>query len=188
MKNNKSLTVREIQNKDIELITNYWQEAEPEYLVSLGVDFNRLITRDELQKALTEQITMPIHKKMSYTLIWEQDGKQVGHSNINKIEFGKEAFIHFHLWQSAIRQKGIGTEFIIKSLPYFFDNFNLRQLFCEPYALNPAPNKTLDKIGFKFEKQYTKVPGAQNFKQEVKLWKLTKNHYKKLNSKTATNI
>lgn len=141
---------------------------------------DRRVTSDELQKALTEQMNIPIHEKMSYTLIWELDGKQVGHSNINKIEFGKKAFIHFHLWKSEIRQKGIGTEFVIKSLPHFFDNFNLKQLFCDPYALNPAPNKALEKIGFKFKRQYTTIPGAQNFKQEVKLWKLTKNHYKKI--------
>lgn len=81
MKKNKSLTVREIQNIDIELIADYWSEAEPKFLVSLGVDLNRLVTRSEIQKALTEQMNMPLHEKMSYTLIWELEGKQVGHSN-----------------------------------------------------------------------------------------------------------
>ncbi len=186
MKNNKSLSIREIQTGDIELIANYWIRAEPNFLVSLGVDLTRLVTRSELQKALTEQMNTPIREKMSYTLIWEMDGKQVGHTNVNKIEFGEKAFIHFHLWHSDIRQKGIGTEFIIKSLTYFFDNLNLRQLYCEPYALNYAANKTLEKIGFKFERQYKTIPGAQNFKQEVKLWKLTRNHYKKIKSETTT--
>ncbi len=98
MKNNKSLTVREMQLGDIELITNYWQEAEPKFLVSLGVDLDKRVINNDLQKALTEQIDTPIHKKKSYTLIWEIDEKQVGHSNINKIKFGNKAFIHFHLW------------------------------------------------------------------------------------------
>lgn len=186
MKNNKSLSVREMQYGDIELIANYWQEAEPKFLVSLGVDLDRRVTREGLHRVLTEQMNIPLHEKMSYTLIWELDGKQVGHSNINKIEFGKKAFIHFHLWQFENRQKGLGTEFVIKSLPYFFNNFNLKQLFCDPYAPNSAPNKTLEKIGFKFERQYTTIPGAQNFKQKVKLWKLTKNQYKKLKSKNTT--
>ena len=186
MKNNKSLTVREMQLGDIKLITNYWQEAEPKFLVSLGVDLDKRVISNDLQKALMDQMSIPLHEKMSYTLIWELDGKQVGHSNINKIEFGKKAFIHFHLWQSENRQKGLGTEFIIKSLPYFFDNFKLKQLFCDPYALNPAPNKTLEKIGFKLERQYTTIPGSQNFEQEVKLWNLTKNHYKKIQSENST--
>ncbi len=186
MKNNKLLSVREIQNGDIDLIANYWREADPKFLVRLGVDPNNRVTRSALQKALTEQMNMPIREKMSYTLIWEMDGEQVGHSNINKIEFGEKAYIHFHLWHSEIRQKGIGTEFIIKSLTYFFDNFNLKQLYCEPYALNFAANKTLEKIGFKFERQYKTIPGAQNFKQEVKLWKLTKNHYQKIKYETTT--
>lgn len=182
MKNSKFLSVREMQYEDIELIADYWEEAEPKFLVSLGVDLDRRVTRNILQKALTKQLNLSVHKKMSYTLIWELDGKQVGHSNINKIKFGKKAFIHFHLWQSNIRQKGMGVEFVIKSLPYFFDNLNLKKLFCEPYALNPAPNKTLEKIGFKFKRQYTTIPGAQNFEQEVKLWKMTKKYYKKIKS------
>ncbi len=185
MKNNKSLSVREIQHSDIDLIVNYWKDAHPKYLLSLGVDPTIRVNGEELKQALTEQINMPLQEKMSYTLIWEIDGKQVGHSNINKIEFGEKAFIHFHLWNSENRQKGIGTEFIIKSLPYFFDNLNLKQLFCEPYALNPAPNKTLEKIGFKFERQYSTIPGGQNFKQEVKLWKLTRTRYEKIRTDSA---
>lgn len=50
MKNNKSLSVREMQNRDIELIANYWQETEPKFLVSLGVDLDRCVTKRGLQK------------------------------------------------------------------------------------------------------------------------------------------
>jgi hypothetical protein len=52
-------------------------------------------------------------------------------------------------------------------------------LYCEPYALNPAPNKTLEKLGFKFLKTYTTIPGWINFEQEVNLWELKNNIFKK---------
>jgi RimJ/RimL family protein N-acetyltransferase len=58
------------------------------------------------------------------------------------------------------------------TLPYFFQNFELKNLYCEPYALNPAPNKTLKKIGFQFVKQYVTIPGSLNFEQEVNRWEL----------------
>jgi RimJ/RimL family protein N-acetyltransferase len=60
------------------------------------------------------------------------------------------------------------------TLPYFFENYSLEELYCEPYALNPAPNRTLAKVGFKLVRQEVTTPGILNFEQEVNLWKITK--------------
>lgn len=187
MKNNTPLSVREIKKKDIELIANYWERADPKYLESLGVAPERRVTRDELQKALTKQLNSPIREKSSCTLIAEIDGRQIGHTNISRIKFGLQAFFHCHLWYSDIRQKGYGTEFALKSFHYYFDNFNLKQIICDPYARNTAPNKALENLGFEFIKQYTTIPGAQNFEQDVKEWRLSKNQYKKLISEDKIN-
>jgi RimJ/RimL family protein N-acetyltransferase len=45
-------------------------------------------------------------------------------------------------------------------------------LFCEPFADNPAPNKVLPKLGFKFVKRYWTVPGQICPEQEVNLYVL----------------
>ena len=58
--------------------------------------------------------------------------------------------MHLHLWNTTHRKKGVGSILIKKSLPLFFKNYQLEYLDCEPYALIPAPNKTLEKIGFQF--------------------------------------
>ena len=174
---NHLLSVREIQKEDIDFLIHYWLESSPEFLIGMGVDLNKLPTKDGLTKMLSKQINTPINKKLSYALIWLVDNQPVGHSNVNNIIFGKEAIMHLHLWQSKNRQKGIGTELVKKSLPYFFKNLKLQQLFCEPYALNSAPNKTLKKIGFEFEKEYKTIPGSLNFEQIVKRWKLTRERY-----------
>jgi len=80
--------------------------------------------------------------------------------------------MHLHLWNKDVRKKGYGTRFVKLSLPYFFGNYQLKKLFCEPYALNPAPNKTLEKAGFEFIKEYTTIPGFINFEQPVCLWEM----------------
>lgn len=177
---NKSLSVREIQIEDIELIANYWLASEPDYLVGMGVDLKKLPTREEWSNMLRQRINLPVEEKMSYALIWLVAGNPVGHTNVNSIKFGNSAHMHLHLWQSEIRQKGIGTELVKKSLPYFFENLKLNVLYCEPYALNPAPNKTLERVGFEFEKRYTTTPGSLNFEQEVNRWKLTKENFEKI--------
>jgi ribosomal-protein-alanine N-acetyltransferase len=88
--------------------------------------------------------------------------------------------MHLHLWNNASRKKGNGTAFVKLTLPYYFENLQLKKLCCEPYALNTAPNKTLKKVGFTFIKKYTTIPGILNFEQEVNLWEMTKEQFEKL--------
>ena len=171
------INVREIQVKDIDLIADYWLTSDDDFLVSMGVDLSKLPTRAALTNMLTEQINTPLSQKKSYALIWEIDDQPVGHTNVNGIEYGNFATMHLHLWFSKNRKKGIGTKLIKKSLPFYFGNLKLKTLFCEPYALNPAPNKTLKKVGFEFIKKYTTIPGSLNFEQEVNRWEMTKKSF-----------
>jgi RimJ/RimL family protein N-acetyltransferase len=167
-----SLAVREVQERDIAFLVHYWLDSDRSFLEGMGVDLAKLPERYELTEMLSEQLNQSYPEKKSYCIIWQVDGQPVGHSNINKIIFGQEAYMHLHLWEAGIRQRGYGTELVRMTLPYFFENFNLKKLYCEPYALNPAPNKTLTKIGFTFLKEYTTIPGSLNFEQPVKRWEL----------------
>ena len=177
MKDLQNLTVRELESRDIELLADYWLLSDPNYMIGMGVDLSKLPLREDLIKMLTSQLDYSVEKKQSYALIWELNGKQIGHTNVNQIVFGEQAYMHLHLWKSPYRQKGAGTLLIRKSLPYFFENLQLKTLYCEPYALNPAPNKTLEKVGFEFVKTHVTIPGTLNFEQKVHLWMLTKEDY-----------
>lgn len=171
------LSVREMQADDISLITDYWLESDPDFLVGMGADLSKMPSRKELNRMLTNQLRMPLKLKMSYALIWLIDNKPSGHTNVNSIIFGKEAYMHLHIWHPDYRKKGIGTQLVTMSLPYYFENLKLQELFCEPYALNPAPNRTLAKVGFEFVREYVTIPGMINFEQPVKQWKMTKAKY-----------
>ena len=171
MKNN--LSVREIQESDVLLIIDYWLSADNAFLTNLGVDINKIPSKEEWQNMLLEQISQPYENKNSYCIIWQVNKTPVGHSNVNKIVFSQEAYMHLHLWNNEFRKMGYGTELVKMTLPYFFKNLNLKTLYCEPYALNPAPNKTLKTIGFEFVKEYITTPGFLNFEQKVNLWELS---------------
>lgn len=164
------LTVREIRESDIELIADYWSKAAPEYLLKMGVDLKKMPARSDFLAMLSNQIKLDYEQKKSFALIWEVDGKPVGHSNVNPIEFGKHAFMHLHIWHPEFRGKGLGVHFVKLSVPLFFEKLKLHRLYSEPYALNPSPNKTLPKAGFKFVKSYITIPGSINFEQEVNRW------------------
>lgn len=166
------LSVREISKEDIEHIATYWLLSSKEHMEGMGVDLAKLPAREDWEKMLLAQINAPVEEKQSYAIIWLVDGAPVGHCNINKIQFGTEAYMHLHLWDRKYRQKGMGTSLAKLSIPYFFKNFKLKRLYCEPYALNPAPNKALEKLGFRFVKEHITTPGFINFEQPVKLWVL----------------
>jgi RimJ/RimL family protein N-acetyltransferase len=175
------LSVRELQKKDIDPITDYWLDSDPAFLQAMGVDVNRMPGRNEWKEMLSEQLNQSYSKKKSYCIIWQVDNKPVGHSNINKITFGEEAYMHLHIWYNDTRKKGYGTTLIKMTLPCFFEKYKLKKLYCEPYALNPAPNKTLEKAGFEFVKEYITTPGWLNFEQPVNLWVMSYDRFKEMN-------
>jgi RimJ/RimL family protein N-acetyltransferase len=174
------LSVRELQKMDIDLIIQYWLNSEDPFLKGMGVDIARIPDKGKWEEMLLEQLSQPIEEKKSYCIIWQVDNKAVGHSNVNKIIFGEEAYMHLHIWDSSNRKKGFGIEFMKMTLPYFFKSLRLKKLYCEPFALNPAPNKALEKVGFEFVKEYTTIPGWLNFEQPVKLWELSYERFKQL--------
>ena len=171
------LSVRELTSKDIDDIVNYWLHSDHDFLEGMGVDLKKIPSENDLRSMLSSQLTQDYQNKSSYCTIWELDGKPVGHCNVNKIEFGKEAYMHLHLWHGEIRKKGAGSNLVRMSLPYFFKNLQLQRVLSEPYALNPAPNKTLPKAGFRFVRSYTCIPGSLNFEQQVNLWEITRDEF-----------
>jgi RimJ/RimL family protein N-acetyltransferase len=179
--NSSNLSVKEMQEAEIDPLINYWLNSDAEFLNGMGVDLSKIPAEQDWRAMLLEQLQQTYSEKKSYCIIWLLNETPVGHSNVNKIIFGQEAYMHLHIWYANVRQKGLGSAFVKMTLPYFFKNLELQKIYCEPFALNPAPNKTLEKKGFRFIKEYTTTPGWLNFEQPVKLWELTKQEFLRTN-------
>jgi RimJ/RimL family protein N-acetyltransferase len=167
------LSVREIEKPDLDPLIRYWLESSAEHHAGMGVDVSKIPDEKAWRIMLLKQISQPYQEKQGYCMIWEVDGKPIGHCNLNPVVYGEEGFIHLHLWNGEGRKKGMGTELVKMTIPHFFNTMKLKKINCEPYALNPAPNKTLPKLGFDFVKEYTTIPGWIGFEQPVKRWELT---------------
>ena len=59
--------------------------------------------------------------------------------------------------------QGAGAECVWRSVDLYFEKLQLKRLFCEPHAFNVAPNRTLQKAGFKYLKTHMTVAGAAQF-------------------------
>jgi RimJ/RimL family protein N-acetyltransferase len=180
-----SFSVREMNEGDVTLIANYWSQAGPDYLKGLGVDLSKLPSRDDFLRMLTHQLKLPLKLRQSYCTIWQENNQPIGHCNVNKLVFGLEAYMHLHLWCPERRHQGLGASLVRHSLKLFFGRLKLQDLYCEPYALNPAPNAVLAKVGFEFVKRYVTVPGTINFEQEVNRWHMAVGNSQRLFNSSA---
>ena len=172
-----SIDVRLAIEADYPFIVDYFRNGDEAFHLAMGVDRARLPGREEWLGILYDNHSRPIDKKDFFYVIWLYDHKPIGHSNINKIKYGEEAYMHLHMWRSEIRAHGLGTQLVRKSIPYYFSQFQLENLWCEPYALNPAPNKTLKNLGFELEKTYDTIPGWISFHQPVNRWCLSRRKF-----------
>jgi RimJ/RimL family protein N-acetyltransferase len=96
----------------------------------------------------------------------------VGFSSTDRITFGNEAFMHLHVVEAELRSSGLGTQFVMLSAQAYFKVLELRRLFCEPNALNVAPNRTLQRAGFRYLFTHESQPSPINFPQLTTRWVL----------------
>ena len=89
--------------------------------------------------------------------------------------------MHLHIWNRDKRRSGNGLNFIKETIPYYFDNFEIEKLICEPYALNPAPIKVLEKVGFEFVRKYDTTPGWISFYQPVIKYEMSRDRFNEIN-------
>jgi RimJ/RimL family protein N-acetyltransferase len=155
---------------EYERMIAYFADADEPFLLGMGVDRARLPAREAWLEAVLRDHECPNHEKDRAYLAWVYDGVPIGHSSINKISVGQDAFIHLHLWIPVRRRQGLGLQFFELSAQRFVRDFSLSRLYCEPYAHNPAPNRVVLKAGFRLVKRYRTVPGPINFEQDVNLY------------------
>jgi RimJ/RimL family protein N-acetyltransferase len=166
------LVVREMTLHEADIIIDYFHGASHDFLKSLGVSPAKLPYRDDWEAFYRAEYTRPIHKRRVILVLWELDGEPVGFSTADQIVFGQEAYMHLHILHPERRRSGYGATFVKETVKIYFSVLKIQQLYCEPYAFNAAPNRTLQKAGFKYIKTYETTPGPLNFKQPVNRWLL----------------
>ena len=172
MSETSTLEVRPFSSaNEYEGMVDYFLNADDAFLGAMGVARPLLPTRDAWLRDVLADHQLPDPEKDRLYVGWFYQGHQIGHSSVNRIRFGNDAFFHLHMWRTDLRKSGLGLRLCEQSIGIYFDRLHLRTLWCEPYAENPAPNRTLLKLGFEFIKRYRTVPGTINFEQEVNLYR-----------------
>lgn len=114
-------SVRELRLEEVDVRINYFHEASDDHLRALGVDRGRLPSPPAWRAWYEEDYSRPIEHRENYALRWELDGVLVGFSSVDRIAFGREAFMHLHILEPDRRHVGLGAEFVRLSARTYFD-------------------------------------------------------------------
>jgi RimJ/RimL family protein N-acetyltransferase len=164
--------VRPMEIAEVDLRIDYFHDASDSFLTQLGVDRALLPSRGAWRARYEEDFARPLAERAAYHVVWELDGRIIGCSSTDNIDFGEQAFMHLHIFEEPDRRGGLGTEFIRLSAAEYFRAFELRRLFCQPNAFNLAPNRTLQRAGFRYVFTEEMQPGSINFPQPMTRWVL----------------
>jgi len=162
--------VRPLRLDEVEIRIAYFHDASDEYLLKLGADRTLLPSRADWLAFYEEDFARPLPERETYNLAWELDGRLVGFSSTDHIEFGEQAFMHLHIVEAPNRRRGLGTEFVRLSVEEYFRALELTRLFCQPNAYNVAPNRTLQRAGFRYVFSAEMQPSTINFLQPITRW------------------
>jgi RimJ/RimL family protein N-acetyltransferase len=166
------LAVRPMDRHGALLAVDYFHDATDEHLTRMGVDRALLPDRRAWLRAFEADEQRHPAERSSYGIVWELDGVVVGFSRTERIRFGEQAFMHLHILRSPDRRRGHGARFVRLSAHHFFDVLDLRRLYCEPNAYNVAPNRTLQRAGFRYEGTHDDAPTPLNPYQPLTRWSL----------------
>jgi RimJ/RimL family protein N-acetyltransferase len=164
--------VRPLRLDEVDVRIDYFHDASDEYLLHLGVDRSLLPSKEAWRATYEEDFARPLAERDTYNLAWELDGRLVGFSSVDHFEVGGQAFMHLHIVEEPRRRSGLGTEFVRLSVDEYFRTLELRRLFCQPNAYNVAPNRTLQRVGFRYVFTEEMQPSFINFPQPITRWVL----------------
>jgi RimJ/RimL family protein N-acetyltransferase len=165
-------TAAEMKLAEVGILIDYFHNSTPEHLDTMGVDPTRLLTRTQWREYYAEDYSKPIEKRRTFLVVWKSGATPIGFSSADKIVYGEEARMHLHILNPEHRKAGFGTMCVRQTVEIYFAALKLERLFCEPNAFNIAPNRTMQRVGFKYLKTYYTVPGPLNYHQAVTKWVL----------------
>jgi RimJ/RimL family protein N-acetyltransferase len=164
------LVVRPLRREEFARRVDYFIDSSDEYLAQLGVDRALMPDRGEWIGYYEEDSARQLAERETYHLGWELDGRLIGFGSTDNIEFGEQAFMHLHIVEEPLRRQGLGTEFVRRSVDEFFRALELKRLFCQPNAYNVAPNRALQRAGFRYVLSAEMAPSVINPPQPITRW------------------
>lgn len=175
MNEKEQMSAREMEEKDMASVVDYFLDTSKEQLAIDGIDELKIPNEEQLIDNLQQCLDSENKKKEQFNLLFERNGKTYGHCHLERVSKNKTAYFYFFYWQKAFRQVEIIDEWIDQSLSYFFEKHSLKTIYTELIPSDTYRNEVLTRAGFEFVKEHNIVGDSLRFEQTLNLWKLDRN-------------
>lgn len=145
---NSEITIRDFTENDVIAQDEYFKNASDEFLYNMGVEVS--VARNLPPSSRAKQIlSLPVKERSLHTYAVDLNNNLVGVCVVKKIQLGKSADMHAHIFNLEHRHRGYATRIFLQILENIFQTFEVKVLICEPCVTNLAPNAFLEKMGFR---------------------------------------
>ena len=102
------MTVRPMNLADVDRRIAYFHDSSDDFLLQIGVDRLLLPEREDWKETYRLDFERPIEERQGYGVMWLVDDEVVGWSNVDQIDFGRQAFMHIHIAEPSPAEPGRG--------------------------------------------------------------------------------
>jgi RimJ/RimL family protein N-acetyltransferase len=155
--NGEELVLRDLVESEIEVFVDYWHESPPEYLDFLGVDREKLGTREDTRERFRRSIRSGDPRQERVVLVLTLAGRPIAYANLHFVH-PMENYLHAHVVDPDMRDQGIASLLLLRTLQAVFDSFPIERLIIQTRPTNTRINHVLQKAGLTAETRFIPDP------------------------------
>lgn len=141
-----TFTLIDLALDDIEVVLDYYYNPTPSTLASMGIKALNLPPLKQFTDWLIQCALNSDREKTAYIGVIKLQGKSIGHFVLGRLQFGKEAIFHIHLWNEQHRKSGVGKSIFPQIIQLAFTRFMLQRLIIDVPVSNIAAQKLIGKF------------------------------------------
>jgi RimJ/RimL family protein N-acetyltransferase len=145
------VAVRDLERGDLDAYVEYWHRPDNRALAALGVDPRKVYPARKMREMLELNIATnaALAASQMSTVAIVYGGRTVGVHELTGLVPGDSAVMHAHIWDDALRGRGIGAISYVKAMKLYFERFGLTSIRFETPKVNAAANRIKEKLGLR---------------------------------------
>ena len=163
------LSIRELQEKDISTIVNYFLNRPDDMLAKDGFDTMKIPFEEELIEGLQTSI---LTKKQQHNIILREGGKAYGHCAIERFTENGEGYLYFYDWNGLLKRERVIDGLLKIAIAQIIEIYSLKTIYVEPTKEDEYRNGALKRAGFELVKEDKYIRDAWSGEKVYNLWKL----------------
>ena len=161
------VTVRAYAEGDVGDHVKYLYESPEDFLTTIAFDVSQFPSRDICTKMFLSECRENQNNGELRRMASELNGHMISYATIEIPENESKSYAHFHIIESKLRGKGLGSILLSIPLKVFTDRYELERIYIEPSASNAAMNRLMQKLNFLRLDSFEKAAGMWALPVEV---------------------